>query len=174
MKRFTREDAISCSEDLLLSIPEGFTHLEADFAYFVVRSDLPKVKTLVIPASVTCIETMRGDMSSGPFGYENNPFSEIIVDEENDHFTSVDGVLFSKDRKELICYPCGRREKEYHIPEGVEKIAEEAFLNVEHLEYVYMPASVKVVEEGAFKACPRLVETEEIRAFPDAYMEDWY
>lgn len=172
-KRFTREDAINYTENFVLRIPKEFTHLEADFAYFVVRSDLPKVRTLMIPASVTHIDTMRGDYSEGPYGYRNNPFSEIIVDKKNKNFASVDGVLFSKDKKNLICYPCGKEGSEYHVPEGVESIKEEAFLNVEHLERIYLPKSLKVIEKGAFKACVKLKETEEIRVFPGAYMEDW-
>lgn len=173
MKKFTRKDAINCTDNQLLHIPEGYTFLDVDFAYFVVRADLPRVQTLIIPSTVTHIATMSGDCSCGPYGYKDNPFSEILVDERNEKFSSVDGILFSKDGKELICYPCGRKNKEYHIPEGVEIIREEAFLNVEHLEHVYLPRSLEEIEEGAFKACAKLEETDEIRAFPGAYMEDW-
>ena len=172
-KRFDRNDAIKCTKDEVLVIPEGYTVLDCDFAYFVVREDLPRVKTLWIPASVTYIETMRGDPSCGPYGYKNNPFSDIAVDEDNKVYASVGGVLFSKDMKRLICYPCGKMNTEYHVPEGVEVVESEAFLNVEHLEHVYLTKSLKEIEEGAFKACGKLEETNEIRAFPDAYMEDW-
>ena len=75
--------------------------------------------------------------------------------------------------KRLICYPCGKTNAEYYVPEGVEVIEAEAFLNVEYLERVYLPKSLKEIEEGAFKACGKLEKTNEIRAFPDAYMEDW-
>lgn len=36
MKRFTRIDEINCTGSLLLPIPEGYTLLDSDFAYFVV------------------------------------------------------------------------------------------------------------------------------------------
>ena len=55
----------------------------------------------------------------------------------------------------------------------LEVIEAEAFLNVEYLERVYLPKSLKEIEEGAFIACGKLEKTNEIRAFPDAYMEDW-
>lgn len=173
-KRFKRSDAIKCTEDEVLIIPEDFTYLEADFAYFVVRRDLPRVKTLHIPAAVTYIETMRGDCSCGPYGYRNNPFSEIIVDEKNMNYKSVDGVLFSKDMKRLICYPCGKSDKEYCVPDGVEIIETEAFLNVEHLEHISFPESLEEIETGAFTACVKLKETDEIRAFPGAYEKEFY
>ena len=44
-KRFNRNDAIKCTKDEVLVIPEGYTVLDCDFAYFVVREDLPRVKT---------------------------------------------------------------------------------------------------------------------------------
>ena len=153
---FRRNDAVNCTKDGILEIPEGFSHLDIDFAYFVVREDLPKVHTLIIPKTVVCIDTMRGDASMGPYGYRNNPFSKIIVDEENPIYCSKDGVLYSKDMKELICYPCGKAEKVFHIPEGVEKIGSEAFLNVEHLETVIIPNSISCIEERAFCACEQV------------------
>lgn len=152
-KRFTREDAIDNTVDGVLRIPEEFTILEVDFAYFVVREDLPRVHTLIIPKTVELIESMRGDYSSGPYGYKDNLFSSIIVDKKNRNYTSEDGVLFSKDMKKLICYPCGRPGSEYIIPEGVEVVKCEAFLNAEHLAKVIVPKSVKCIEEDAFSGC---------------------
>ena len=139
---FNRDKAVDFTKDGVLEIPEGYTTLGASFAYFVVRWDLPRVHTLKIPKTVNYIESMRGDLSSGPYGYFNNPFSQIIVDEENENYCSKDGVLFSKDMKELICYPCGKKDKTYHIPEGVKIIKDEAFLNVEHLTSITIPDSV--------------------------------
>ena len=68
MKIFSRADAMKYTKDGMLEIPEGFTDLDADFAYFVVREDLPKVHTVAIPKTVEHIDTMRGDCSQGPFG----------------------------------------------------------------------------------------------------------
>ncbi|HHZ03050.1 MAG TPA: hypothetical protein GX396_08995 [Tissierellia bacterium] len=49
---------------------------------------------------------------------------EIYVDRQNPYFTSLDGVLFSKDMKTLIRYPGYRTGNSYTVPEGVEKIKE--------------------------------------------------
>lgn len=164
-KRFSRTQAIQYTKEGILEIPEGAEILSVDFAYFVVRSDLPRVHTLKIPRTVTRIESMRGDYSSGPYGYKKNPFSQIIVDEENEHYCSEDGVLFSKDMKELICYPCGREDTCYRIPEGVEVIKTEAFLNVETLRTVLFPQSLFCVEERAFSACEQLDFPELVRIY---------
>lgn len=156
MKYFSRADAIKYTKDGILEIPEGFTDLDADFAFFVVREDLPRVHTLAIPQTVAHIYTMRGDCSEGPYGYRYNPFCQIIVDRENEYFYSKDGILFSKDMKKLICYPCGKFDRTYHIPDGVESIVQEAFLNVEHLQSIKFPGSLHCIEEHAFCACEQL------------------
>ena len=85
---FTRNEAVASVKDGVLRIPDNKTVLDPDFAFFVVRKDLPKVHTLIIPASVTTIITMRGDESSGPYGYNDNPFSEIIVEKDNPNYAS--------------------------------------------------------------------------------------
>ena len=152
---FTREEAVCCAKDGVLRVPDSKTVLDPDFAFFVVREDLPKVHTLIIPASVTTISTMRGDKSSGPYGYSNNPFSEIIVETGNPNYTSKDGILFTKNMDTLLCYPCGKQEKVYHVPEAVKVIEEESFLNVEHLENIYFTDYVNI-REHAFCACDNL------------------
>lgn len=152
---FTRKEAVCCVKEGILRIPDGKTVLCPDFAFFVVREDLPKVHTLIIPASVTAIPTMRGDESSGPYGYSNNPFSEIIVDSDNPNYASKDGVLFTKNMDTLLCYPCGKQAKEYLVPEEVKVIETESFLNVEHLENLYFTGQLRI-EENAFCSCNNL------------------
>ena len=152
---FTRNEAVCCVKEGILQIPDGKTVLQPDFAFFVVREDLPKVHTLMIPASVTTILTMRGDESSGPYGYRNNPFSEIIVDNDNPNYASKDGVLFTKNMDTLLCYPCGKQTKEYLVPEEVKTIEKESFLNVEHLENIYFTDHLNI-EESAFCSCNNL------------------
>ena len=58
---------------------------------------------------------------------------EIHVSEKNPFFVSLDGVLFTKDRKTLLDYPCLKDFSDgyvtYNIPEGVISIGKEAFFN---------------------------------------------
>ena len=44
------------------------------------------------------------------YDYETNQCYEIIVDEENPVYCSIDGVLFNKNVTELIYYPVGKFE----------------------------------------------------------------
>lgn len=153
----TREDAIRWVDDRgILTVPEGVTDITEDFAFFVSRPDLPHVRVLVIPASVRQIETLCGDADAGPYGFDDNPFCEIIVAKDNPRYKSVDGVLFTKDGKHLICYPRGRNLPEYTVPDGVETIVAGAFLEVTHLKRLYLPQSVRRIRAGAIVWCDNL------------------
>ena len=66
---------------------------------------------------------------------------EINVDKNNANYASVDGVLFSKDMKKLIAFPCARGGA-YVIPDGVTGIAYPAFLAASKLTSLTIPASV--------------------------------
>lgn len=72
---------------------------------------------------------------------------EFTVSSRNEHFTSVDGVLFTKDMYTLISFPMGDRmdRKTYTVPEGVREIAAAAFLNEEYTTSNYDPMTLKTV-----------------------------
>lgn len=57
--------------------------------------------------------------------------SNFEVEEGNQNYTSVDGVIFTKDRKKLAAYPSGKTDKEYIVPEGTSRIEEYAFNSCE-------------------------------------------
>ena len=80
---------------------------------------------------------------------------EIIVDPANPNFKDVDGILYSKDGKKLIRYPNARPDTHFDIPEGVEIIASQAFMQSytgnSPLETVTFPSSLKEIESLAFR-----------------------
>ena len=47
---------------------------------------------------------------------------DITVDENNPCFSSQDGVLFNKDKTELLQYPIGKSRTSYTIPKSVRDI----------------------------------------------------
>lgn len=68
----------------------------------------------------------------------------IFVSEENPYYKSIDGVLYTKDGKKLVCYPMGKSEIEYTIIDGTEEIADKAFYNCK-TEKVNAPESLKKI-----------------------------
>lgn len=74
---------------------------------------------------------------------------EIIVNPENKHFASMDGVLFSKDMKKIIKCPTGKRGT-YKVPASVSCIGLKAFTST-HLTEILLPDSVTRIEYEAFE-----------------------
>jgi len=81
---------------------------------------------------------------------------QIILQDDNPRFMTMDGVLFDKERKTLIFYPHGKKETEYVIPEGVERIKEGVFKDCKNIENIIFPESLKMIERMAFWGCENL------------------
>lgn len=73
----------------------------------------------------------------------------IDVAPGNPYCESLDGVLFSKGRKKLICCPGGRKGS-YAVPDGVEEIGTYALAQCGGLASVSLPGSVKTIRSFAF------------------------
>ena len=80
----------------------------------------------------------------------------INVTEDNRYFSSIDGVLFNKDKTVLIRYPEGKTNTAYTIPYGVTNIAECAFYGCEYLTSITIPNSVTNISKSAFEGCTSL------------------
>ena len=104
------------------------------------------LKEISIPKSVTNIENVAFTHCS--------KLENIIIDSEDKKYASVDGVLYNKDCKELIFCPYGRRFLE--IPDGVEKIGNDAFRSCNNLESVKLPDSINIIGAYAFDYCTSL------------------
>ncbi len=77
----------------------------------------------------------------------------IDVNSQNPYYSSQNGVLFSKDKSELITYPSGFRAKSYEIPRGVLIIREFSFYDCPYLEKIVISDSVERIESNAFSYC---------------------
>ncbi len=67
------------------------------------------------------------------------PLKEFNVSETNEKFTSVDGVLYSKDMTTLILYPSAKNGEVYTLPESVLKIETFAFGKTTNLLRLVFP-----------------------------------
>lgn len=129
-----------CSSLQSVSIPNSVTTIE-DCAF----SCCSALKSITIPGSVTTIgRTVFLNCSA---------LENIMVDDNNQHYKSIDGVLFNKDATTLVSYPHGKPQSSYSIPRSVTTIGKEAFWQCERLHSVNIPNSVTLIEEGAFTRC---------------------
>ncbi|MBO5333747.1 MAG: leucine-rich repeat domain-containing protein [Clostridia bacterium] len=119
---------------------------------------------------VTEITIGKNVKEIGPWALENNQHvTAFEVDEANEYFCDVDGVLFTKDMKTLLFYPPAKdlqkvkddngndiQISEYTIPDGVETIRTKAFYKCDKITKIHIPDSVKDIQEKAFFRCSSL------------------
>jgi hypothetical protein len=124
------------------TVPDSVISI-GDMAFSICRS----LTNIIIPDSVTSIGEMafRGCSS----------LTEIIVGENNSNYSSLDGVLFNKDRTTLIQCP-GGKSGVYTIPDSVTEIGYYAFYGCSSLTNVTIPDSVTEIGDGAFDGCDKL------------------
>ncbi len=102
----------------------------------------PSRKFSVIPAGVTEIGERAFNDCEG--------LQSINVSSQNPTYTSVDGVLFTKDKKTLIAYPAGKQLTNYSIPDGVVSIGKDSFAEATKLRSISIPSSVASIGADAF------------------------
>ena len=108
--------------------------------------------------SVTIPETIVSGLNGWDEGsfYSLHNLKDIIVDENNPEYSSVDGVLFNKDKTVLICCPQAK-SGEYAVPEGVEGLNGFSFNYCVSLEKISFPASLEQPYAGTFTGCNSLI-----------------
>lgn len=105
------------------------------------------INEITIPSSVQVVESYA-------FGSNRNLIN-IFVDEDNQNYCDIDGVLFSKNKMLLCEYPMGREGK-YDVPDGTVSIGEGAFRYAVKLTDIKIPGSVVEISSDAFSFCEGL------------------
>lgn len=107
------------------------------------------VKSVTIPDSVDSI-------SDSAFN-ECTSLEAINVSQNNGYYVSENGVLFAYESKETLeCYPAGKTDSTYTIPDGVLYIGSYAFGNCRYLKSITIPDSVSYFGNGTFSGCSSL------------------
>ena len=121
-----------------------------------------KIKTIRIGENVEFVD--------GKAFYSCWALQNIEVDENNPNYCDVDGVLYNKDKTEILCYPCDHDEylrqkygyekelykdevtpeyekdiQTYVVPSSVKKISEMCF-NYANLRVIYLPEGLETIE----------------------------
>lgn len=75
--------------------------------------------------------------------FNNCPSLEFIdVHIQNPNYSSVEGVLFNKNKTTLVKYPAAKKGVEYNIPDSVTTIANYAITKVIYLEKLFISKNV--------------------------------
>ncbi len=102
---------------------------------------------ITIPASVTNI---------GPSAFERcYDMMEIIVSPKNPNYSSKKGLLYNKDRTNLITCPCGISGS-LTLPQGLKSIDWRAFDDCKNITDITIPEGVTSIGDSAFSGCESL------------------
>ncbi len=161
-------------------IRNGEVHIE-DYTDSTIRDtvtipdDVDGVPVTVISDFSVCnAETLRvinigkNVREIGAWAMTNNQKLQAFnVSPENEYFTSIDGVIYTKDLETLVAYPPAKGVDisddnvvlddsaglSYTVPDGVRVIRSKAFYKCGYLEEIILPDSLEVIEEKAFHYC---------------------
>lgn len=96
------------------------------------------------------------NLGSNPFSACDN-LTDIRVSPDHPVLATINGVLFHKAEKKLVCYPCALPAQKYTIPQGIRAIGEDAFSYCSNLQSIILPDSVTIIGKDAFYACSSLI-----------------
>ena len=119
----------SCQILRSVTIPDGITGIDSNTFF-----DCNNLETVHLPKSMQ-------SFFGGCFA-SCNSLKEVTVDPDNPWFCSIDGVVYTKDQKELVFYPPGKPDTEFAIPEGCLVIGRYAFAYCKNLKKIVIPSTV--------------------------------
>ena len=136
-----------------LVLPEGLEYI-GDFAFNKCTSF--ENTTIKIPASLKKMgedyDLNGNNVGIGShffynFGANVRKFEAFEVEEGNNNFVAIDGVLYTKDLKRLVCYPRNKKDKTYEIQEGVELLDQMSIASNMTLSTLILPDSLIIKEQ---------------------------
>lgn len=155
-----------CENLTSVVLPEGITSI-GDSAFLSCYS----LKNIELPASLISIGecafwkcssissvTFHANVTQlGDYAFAQcHALKSFEVDAENLVFSSMEGDLYDKEGKTLICYAIGKKKTSFTVPEGVETIAPYAFAYCDKLKRVVISDSVTSIGKNAFERCDSL------------------
>ncbi len=155
-----------CSSLTSITIPNKIVSIEER-----VFGGCSSLKSIIIPNSVKslgkeafggCSSLVSVNIPSGVTYIGEDCFvgcsqlTSINVEKGNENYKSVQGVLFSGDKKTLIQYPAGKSIDAYIIPNNITCVDKYAFYGCSNLISITIPDSVTSIGSNAFYNCSNL------------------
>ena len=140
---------------LFVEIPYEVTNEKGESYRVVAVNDdavdvFSEAFSVKIPKSVEAIGHMAFSGS--------HALQDFVVDKRNKVYSSLDGVIYSKDKKLLYTFPLGKYEPHFKIPASVTSIGSWAFVHCAGIFFLDIPENVQEIGDMAFAFCNHLIE----------------
>lgn len=142
------------------TIPSGVTTLSGSSF-----SHLANLKHLIIPDEVISAEDAISGSSlltitigSGMENLGSDPFNScsalttITVNEQNQTYSSENGVLFNKDKTQILRYPRSKTETSFTIPATVTSLVDYTFYSARNLTEITFEGIPNSIERNVFSS----------------------
>ena len=139
------EEGVLLGINKTLNIPEDCDGLVDNW----LRS-IGEMEIVNIPATCKMIQTPIDSP------YECNVKTrQFNINENNEIYASVDGSIYTSDKKTFLLYPTGKEKITFCFEDSVEIIEKYSMINVS-LENIYMGPNLKKIRNAAFLECTKL------------------
>lgn len=167
----------NCENLVNVTLPSTLTALEGEsFAMcekltgIILPDSLTKMDSMAFHGSGLTSVTIPKNLTDFYQFYNTASLTAIHVAPENTKFSSIDGVLYSKDKKDLIQYPVSKLGTSFTIPDGVRYLSFRVFSGCRYVQKVTVPASV-VFAYGTFSYCDSLTTVEFFGSDTELHMD---
>ena len=147
----------------LVKVPEGIMTIGASAFWnntFVEEVVLPKsLKRIGGDCFYYCTNLKKVNIPSEVWIMGNNPFAgcpKLELTNDSLYFVLEDGILYGRDKKDIIYYPINKEVKEYVVPNTVTCIGKHCFFNCDNLERIVIHENVVRFENNPFSGCTKL------------------
>ena len=187
VKRIVISDGISQIENFnnfenleYVSIPDSVVYIEAH-----AFSDCKNLRSVTLPknltyigdyafcncSSLTALHFPASLRTLGKYALKGCTSLETITVEDGSYkfYNDEYGVLYSKNKMELIQYPAASAFTSYEIPKSVRKISSYAFYGNKNLASITFNDGLREIREYAFSGCTGLTSV----VLPESAMELW-
>lgn len=110
------------------------------------------LKELILPSTVKSIGL--GIDYNDAFG--SKTLENIYVDENNPYFSSVDGILYNKEKTKLVRYPMGKKDERFEIPSSVRSLETHSLFRCAVLTEIVFPVKCLGISSYWCRSCDNL------------------
>ena len=134
----------SCTALNSITFNEGLKKIGGSLIYET------NVKKVYIPSTVEEIETFA-------FAYAHN-LMEITVHENNQHYDSDNGVLYTEGYEKVMMIPYKHPDQVIALHDGAKECEEQFAANLKNVKRIIIPEGFTTLNHNAFNNCPLLEE----------------
>ena len=126
---------------------------------FTIPSDIQHITSYAFPEDcrIETLTLLENSPQLDPYYFDKFIYLKNIY-ANNNLYTSLEGVLYSKDNKTIICYPSGRNSDTYIINKDVTVIGDGCFNTSVYLETMILHEGIETLGQQSFSDCTMLKE----------------